>query len=116
MRPFQVYGEGEAPSRFWTSLRTSALSGADFPMSPGGQVRDFIVVEDVARALVQACQWKDDASATEIWNVGTGKPQTLLEFGAFWWKHWNAQGHLLPGALPYRDSEVMRYIPSVDSL
>ncbi|HKU65859.1 MAG TPA: NAD-dependent epimerase/dehydratase family protein [Rhizomicrobium sp.] len=116
MRPFQVYGEGEAPARLWASMRAAAVAGKDFPMTPGEQVRDFIAVEGVARALTEACLWNQNAPATEIWNVGTGRPQTLLEFSLFWWARWKAKGHLLPGALPYRDREVMRYVPSVDSL
>lgn len=116
MRPFQVYGEGEAPNRFWTSLRAAALAGEDLPMTAGEQMRDFIAVEDVAKALVEACVWHQDTPAAETWHVGTGQPRSLLEFGQFWWAHWQAKGRLLPGALPYRAGEVMRYVPSVDSL
>jgi UDP-glucose 4-epimerase len=47
-------------------------------------------------------------------NIGTGHPQTILEFCQHWWKKWGATGNLLPGALPYRDNEVMRYVPEVD--
>ena len=116
MRPFQVFGEGEAPSRLWSSLKTTALSGADFPMTAGEQVRDFVPVEQVATALGDACAWADPAPRQEIWHVGTGRPQTLLEFSRFWWTHWGARGQLQPGALPYRAGEIMRYVPSVDSL
>ncbi len=48
-----------------------------------------------------------------IANIGTGTPQTILEFAEHWWKTWNAKGKLLPGAIPYRDNEVMRYVPEI---
>lgn len=46
-------------------------------------------------------------------NLGLGKPQTVLEFAQNIWKEQGAKGQLLPGALPYRDGEVMRYVPEV---
>ena len=45
LRPFHFYGEGQHESNFWPSLRAAALTGADFKMTPGGQVRDFQPVE-----------------------------------------------------------------------
>jgi len=48
-----------------------------------------------------------------IANVGAGKPQTLLEFAGHWWNEWGATGKLLPGALPYRPNEAMRYVPEI---
>ena len=48
VRPFQVFGEGEAEHRLWPSLKNAALAGDDFPMTPGGQIRDFTPVESIA--------------------------------------------------------------------
>ena len=45
LRPFHLFGEGEAPSRFWPQLVTAARSGADFTMTAGDQIRDFVPVD-----------------------------------------------------------------------
>ena len=113
-RIFQVYGEGESEGRLWPSLRRAALAGEDFPMSAGRQVRDFTPVDFVARHFADALEGPAPlAGEPRIHHVGTGKPRTTLEFARHWWNRWNAVGKLLPGMLPYRDGEVMRYVPEV---
>jgi nucleoside-diphosphate-sugar epimerase len=52
LRIFSAYGEGQYINNFWPALRAAALSGADFPMTLGGQVRDFIPVERVAETFL----------------------------------------------------------------
>jgi UDP-glucose 4-epimerase len=113
LRPFHVFGEGEAPHRFFPMLKAAALASTDFAMSPGEQIRDFTPVEDVARAFVNFVFHPLVPGIPEIHNLGTGKPQSLLSFARFWWSYWNAAGRLLPGALDYRPNEVMRYVPQL---
>ncbi len=108
MRIFHVYGPGEPAGRFWPALRQAALEGRDFPMSAGAQVRDFVAVESVARQFVRALDMADvQPGAPRVRHVGSGQPQTLLDFARYWWAHWQAAGRLLPGALPYRAGEIM---------
>jgi len=116
LRPFTVFGEGQNASNFWPSLRKAALSDEDFPMTPGEQIRDFIPVENVANAFLSACL-RDDLlpGRPVVENIGTGHPQSLRDFAGFWWKHWNASGKLLVGALSYRPKEVMRYVPLIET-
>jgi UDP-glucose 4-epimerase len=114
LRPFHVYGEGEALTRFWPALRAAALAGQDFPMTAGEQVRDFVPVETAAKIFVEAATRTDlPAGRPKVENLGTGKPQTLRAFAGHWWKTWNAQGRLQFGAVPYRENEVMRYVPLI---
>ena len=114
LRPFHVYGEGEDASRFWPSLRTAAQAGQDYPMTQGEQVRDFVAVEDVAtRFLDVAVNSNLKPGNPEIHNIGSGKPQTLRAFAEHWWDKWEAKGKLLYGAIPYRENEVMRYVPQL---
>jgi len=114
LRIFQVFGEGELESRLWPSLRRAALAGQDYPLTPGEQIRDFIPVEKVAAAFVAALSRTDFIPGQpKFENLGTGQPQTLRAFAEHWWRVWNAQGRLLPGALPYRANEVMRYVPRI---
>ncbi len=114
LRPFHVFGEGQHEANFWPSLKAAALSGKDFPMTPGEQWRDFIPVEQIATAFVRAVTRTDiQPGKPLIENLGAGAPQTLKSFAGHWWKHWNARGKLLVGALPYRSGEVMRYVPAL---
>lgn len=114
LRPFHAFGEGEEKTRFWPALRRAALTGEDFPMTAGEQVRDFVPVETVAENFVAALVRTDlRAGAPKIENVGTGKPQTLRAFAEYWWRHWEAKGKLKIGEMPYRANEVMRYVPQI---
>lgn len=114
LRPFHVYGEGESENRFWPSLRRAALAGENFPMTEGRQIRDFIPVEQVASAFVTALTRQDLLQGVpRVENIGTGNPRSLLQFAEAEWKRWNAAGKLLPGVLPQRRGEVMRYVPEI---
>ena len=115
MRIFHVFGEGEAETRLWPSLHKAAIAGDDFEMTKGEQVRDFINVNDVVQHLVAALQFDSIiAGRPKVHNVGSGFPQSVLEFCSFWWKKWEARGNLKPGSLPYQKNEVMRFVPEVE--
>lgn len=114
LRPFHVFGEGEAPQRLWPALREAALNGADFEMTTGEQVRDFVPVEEVARAfLQQTTNSPPSPGRPVVANIGSGEPLTIRSFAQNWWRHWGATGKLLPGNIPYRPNEVMRYVPQI---
>jgi nucleoside-diphosphate-sugar epimerase len=114
LRPFHVFGEGEEAERLWPSLRAAAVAGADYPMTPGEQIRDFSPVGDVAATFLDVCVNRPlEPGRPEVHNVGTGHPVTILAFAEHWWRKWGATGRLLPGAIPYRAGEVMRYVPEL---
>lgn len=114
LRPFHIYGEGQDKINFWAALRYAALSGIDFNMTAGEQVRDFQPVEEIADAFLSiAISYDLEAGKPLIKNLGSGKPVMLKEFAKRWWNKYNAQGELRIGSLPYRDNEVMRYVPKV---
>lgn len=111
LRIFHVYGEGELESRFWPSLRRAALAGEDFPMTEGEQIRDFMPVEAVASAFLDRATLIDWSSvAVQVLNLSSGEPISICTFAQRCWKHWDASGKLILGQIPYRSSEVMRYV------
>ena len=114
LRVFHVYGEGEPQKRLWPSLRNAALNGNDFPMTLGNQIRDFQPVEAVAYAFLSRATKLTYQNKASVYNLGTDKPKTIRQFAEEWWYHWGASGKLLFGDIPYRDNEVMSYIPKVD--
>jgi len=77
-----VFGEGEAESRLWPSLRKSAINDNDFPMTYGAQVRGFIEVGEVAKRFIYEAVNIDkvDTLIPRYYNVCSGKEQSILEF------------------------------------
>jgi nucleoside-diphosphate-sugar epimerase len=114
LRVFHVYGEGEAETRFWPSLRRAAMAGDDFQMTMGEQIRDFMRVEDVARTFLDRSIDELSTSQVKVFNLSSGHPITIRAFAEGWWKQWEAKGSLLFGAVPYRSNEVMRYVAGAD--
>jgi nucleoside-diphosphate-sugar epimerase len=114
MRIFHVYGEGESETRLWPSLHKAAISGLDFEMTEGKQIRDFMHVKDVVQTLVDALRFDSTIAGRPIvQNIGSGHPQSVLEFCNYWWKKWKAPGKIKPGALNYRNHETMRFVPEI---
>jgi nucleoside-diphosphate-sugar epimerase len=113
-RPFHIYGEGEAPERFWPSLVAAAKAGKDLPMTSGEQIRDFQPVEQAANQLLSFL-FNSTLHPGDplIFNLGTGKPISLYTFAEQEWNRHKASGTILPGSLPHRASEVMRYVPEI---
>lgn len=112
LRIFSAYGEGQHHENFWPSLKTAALAGEDFKMSPGEQIRDYIEVGEVVKAFKKAALELDLVRGIPMqYNIGSGQPVTMRQFAAKFWDQWDAKGQLLVGALPYRSNEVMRFVP-----
>ncbi len=106
VRPFQVYGPGQVPHTLIPAAIRAALSGEDFPMTPGEQERDFIYVEDVVEGMLAAAQ--APGIEGQSLDLGTGQAHTVRQVVERVWALTEAQGRILAGALPYRPAEVMR--------
>ena len=112
LRLFSVFGEGQHPSNLWPMIHRAALAGDDLPLTAGEQVRDFIAVEQVAAELLAAAvDERVEPGVARVRNVGSGRPQTVRQFAEHWWREFGARGRLRFGALPYREDEMMRYVP-----
>jgi nucleoside-diphosphate-sugar epimerase len=79
-------------------------------MTAGEQVRDFIEVQRAASFFVSAATDARERASFDVAHVATGVPQSLRSFAEHWWEQWRAKGSLVFGSVPYRDSEVMRYV------
>ena len=90
------------------------LAGEDFPMSAGIQIRNFIHVEDVATVFVDALSRNDLQPGQPVAeNLGSKNTLSVREFAEAEWKRLGATGKLLPGAIPMRPGEVMRFVPEL---
>jgi len=80
LRYFSIYGPKQIPkpkSHSWAVaiFATRVLKGKPIIVYGGNQIRDFIMVEDVAEATVKA----SEEVSCEVINVGTGRPTSILK-------------------------------------
>ena len=116
-RIFSAYGEGQYKKNFWPSLKLAAITGNDFYMTLGNQIRDFIKVEEVAQHLLNAISREDVLTGKPlVVNIGTGFGQSLKEFAMKEWKNFGAKGELLPGKLESRINEIKQMVANIDNL
>ncbi len=69
VRPFSVYGEGEASFRFIPTAIRSLLNDTEMQLDPNS-VHDWIYVEDFVSGMMLAIE---NAKNGEIVNIGTGR-------------------------------------------
>jgi len=79
LRYFNVYSSKASQNRLVVATFLDCLKNNRSPklFAGGGQKRDFVHMEDIARANILAA--KSDAAAAETFNIGTGKPTTIRE-------------------------------------
>jgi nucleoside-diphosphate-sugar epimerase len=106
-RIFHLYGPHEHPKKVVAMVIRSLLHGQEAPATSGEQVRDFLHVEDVARAFVAALE----RPLVGAFDIGSGQAVPLkhvLERAA------QAAGRpelLRLGALPARAGDPPRLVP-----
>jgi nucleoside-diphosphate-sugar epimerase len=76
-RIFFVYGPGEREARFAPSILTPLLRNEPATVRFGNHIRDFLHVEDVARAAAHLL----DSSYNGVINIASGNPIRLADFG-----------------------------------
>lgn len=74
-RIFYPYGPEEHPDRLISFLIRNAIEGKEAPLKQPFAVRDYIHVEDVARAFLVLAE----AGSPGIYNIGTGRGVRLSE-------------------------------------
>ena len=82
MRYHNVYGPGmprDTPYAGVAAIFRSALEAGRRPrvFEDGGQRRDFVHVDDVARANLLALE--EDSAQSHVCNIASGSPATVLE-------------------------------------
>ena len=112
VRPFQVYGPGQADHTLIPAAICAALTGKDFSMTPGEQQRDFVYVDDVVEGMLAAAT--TSGIEGHSLDLGTGRVHLMREVIERIWMMSGAQGRILAGALPYRSGEVMHLVAAAD--
>ncbi len=106
-RMFYLYGEGQAPGSLLPQLQRAVAQGdAQFNMSKGEQLRDYMPVEDAAKCIASLAV-NDDAPA--IINVCSGKPVSVRSMVEQWLQKFGWEMKLHLGYYPYSVHEPMAF-------
>jgi nucleoside-diphosphate-sugar epimerase len=105
VRPAVVYGSGQQGDMFVPSLVRSLAAGRRFAMTPGGQKRDMIHVQDLARAVLLLLE----AGSEGVFNAGTGVGTEMKAVGEIAGRIFGRPDLIGIGDLPYRTREVWDY-------
>lgn len=103
-RIYNLFGDGLDKSHFLAQLLEALEKREQFPMTSGAQRRDFISVAFVVETLYAALQ--SSAVENQIVNVSRGSSISIKELALHIARHFNAEGLLQIGALPYRENEI----------
>ena len=106
-RIFYPYGDGQSEISIYSQLRAAMLNGdQQFKMGSGKQILDFISVEKVASTLVSL---STRCAGVGVVNIGSGEPQSVLDFVQSQIRALGAQIKPLVGALPDRNFESQAF-------
>ena len=113
-RIFYPYGDGQSEMSISSQLRSAILNGdQQFKMGSGKQVLDFISVVRVASVLVSLATYFEGVG---IVNVGSGKPQMVIDFVQDQIQKLGAQIVPLVGAIPDRKFESQAFWADISKL
>lgn len=108
VRPFGVFGEGEGLNRLAPSVIKNCMNSEMIKTTAGEQVRDFVNVKDVARAVIRLTD--SDYVPYEIYNICSDHPVSVREFIC---EIVNTCGFDIDlvsfGSIPYRENEAMMF-------
>ncbi len=106
VRPFGVFGEGEGSNRLAPSVIRKCLNREIIKTTPGEQIRDFVNVKDLVRAVIML----SEAAYTpyEIYNICSDNPVSVKSFIKEIVEVCGLDINLVDfGSIPYRQNEAM---------
>lgn len=109
---FQAYGPGQTAHNLIPAAMAAARAGADFEMTPGNQVRDWIYVDDVVEGLL-ATLCRPLAPGTTV-ELGTGVGASVARVVERIYALCGSGGRPLPGALAPRPGESSEQIADAE--
>ena len=104
LRLFLVYGPGQNNKRFLPQIVDGCSSDSSFPVSEGGQLRDFCYVDDISRGILMALKNKNVEG--EVINLASGQSISIREVIEIV-KRIVGKGRPDFGKIPYRSGENM---------
>lgn len=106
VRPFGVFGEGEGTARLAPSIILNCMKGEKVKTTPGEQIRDFVNVKDLVKAIICLCE--SDYKPYEIYNICSDNPVSVKDFILEIVDVCGLDASLVDfGSIPYRKNEAM---------
>lgn len=116
LRPFHIYGAGEAARRLGPFIIAQALAGQPVELTACGQQRDFLHVDDCAAMLWAALADQPGEPGLTVNNLGSGQAIRLRTFVDALVAELGSRGVTAEcriGAVPYRAAEPMVSLPDL---
>ncbi|MFU8766463.1 MAG: NAD-dependent epimerase/dehydratase family protein [Candidatus Methanoperedens sp.] len=82
LRPFNIFSPRQNPDNPYSGVITKFIERVSNDQNPvifgdGNQTRDFVYIEDVVEALINAME--SENAVGEVFNIGTGRPTRIEE-------------------------------------
>jgi len=111
VRPFGVFGEGEGSTRLAPSIIASCMKKEKVKTTPGEQIRDFVNVKDLVKAIISLSE--SQYKAYEIYNICSDNPISVKNFILEIVDVCGFDASLIDfGGIPYRSNEAMVFAGS----
>ena len=106
VRPFGVFGKGESSARLAPSIIASCLRNQKINTTSGEQIRDFVNVTDLVKAIIQLAESRHENYG--IYNVCSNNPVKVKDFIMEIVEVCGFDKALIGfGNIPYRQNEAM---------
>ncbi len=109
---FQAYGPGQLPHLLVPAALGAAQAGEDFPMTAGGQAKDWIHIDDVVGGFLAVLG--SDLPPGETVELGTGRATDVTTVVQRIYDLVERGGRPRPGLLPGRPGEEPLQIADAD--
>ncbi|NYE28079.1 dTDP-6-deoxy-L-talose 4-dehydrogenase (NAD+) [Rhodanobacter sp. K2T2] len=107
LRLFYLFGPGQSKASLYSLLMNAIHRGdTDFDMSGGEQIRDFLPIEEAARAIVDLAMYPSEVGTV---NVCSGKPTSVRKLVEEWIRASKSHINMKLGCIPYSDIEPMHF-------
>ena len=110
LRLYLVYGSHQDPNRIIPITIINSLKNNEFECSQGTQMRDFLYIDDLIKAIIKVLKTKK--SNGEIINIGSGKP-IMVKNIIYKVSKIVKGGKPLFGKIKFRRDEIMKLYPNI---
>lgn len=116
LEPEYFFDHLEPPERFIKTLVLNCLNNKDCNLTAGEQVRDFVHLEDVLRAIELILKKSQGFGQYTTIPIGSGLGISIKELALLIKKLTNSDSKMNFGVVPYRENETMVSIADITLL